>query len=316
MVPLEVEQPTPVGSQSADVPAVGAALAPAAAAGPDGVVAPMAVLSTLSVKDAILELGAAARKTRDVSAAGMLQLWQVAERRLGVEVDIDDPALRGLFGLHVLAVEELCNRVRTHAETMLDVTDVWHQPTLDTTAMDLRLLGDAECGDGSAVGLIVAADLLDANRAAVDGRARLILRIQNEVCGPIDERLQVHDDVREAVRDRQRWNNFAIAARRDVALLRKEGSTVNGLRQLSGGTTSASDEAETRLREASEMVARIDAKLLERLTTLSGQSVEAVRTPWASLVQIQSEFYLAQQALWHPLADSFGEFADFVPGRK
>lgn len=306
MVPLEVEQPTPVASQSASLPVAGAALAAAAAA---GVAAdPISVLSRLSFKDAVLELQGAARKAGDVSAAGMLQMWQVAERRMGVEVDIEDPAMRGLFGLHVLAVEELCSRVRTHAETMLAVTDIWSQPTLDSAALDLRLLSDAECGDGSALGTAVAADLIDANRAVFDARARLMLRIQNEVCGPIDQREEIHNEVREAVRDRQRWNNFASSARKDVVWLRRESPNVSGFRQSQA--SSPLEEAEVRLREASAMVASIDSKLLEKLTTLSGQSVEAVRTPWAALVQIQSEFYLAQQALWHPLADSFEEYAD------
>jgi len=88
---------------------------------------------------------------------------------------------------------------------------------------------------------------------------------------------------------------------------------MNALRELGGGTTTSLDEAEVRLKEASGNVASIDARLLERLTTLAEESVEAVRTPWAALVQIQSEFYLAQQASWHPLADSFVEYSEFAP---
>lgn len=267
------------------------------------------MLSKLAFKDALLELEATVRKTRDVSSAAVLQLWQVAEKRLGVEVDIEDPALRGLFGLQVVAVEELCNRVRAQAEVTFAAVEMWSQPQLALTAAGMRLLSDSESGDDSVLGQAVGADLADADATTAKVRARLSARIQSEVFDEIDVRLKEHDEIREAVRDRQRWSNFAVAARRDVAWLRKESPGSSGLLALSLRSCGPLEEAEIRLREASEHVANLDSMLLTRLTELREDSVAVVRRPWAALVQIQSEFFMAQQAIWVPLVDTFDEFA-------
>jgi len=299
MVPLEAEPPDGNGDAAAN----------AAASPTEGAAAPISVLSKLAFKDALLELEATVRKTRDVSSAAVFQLWQVAEKRLGVEVDIEDPALRGLFGLHVLAVEELCSRVRDQAEVTFAAVEMWSQPNLLLTAAGMRLLSDSEGGDDSVLGQAISADLADADAATSKIRARLSARIQSEVFDAIEVRLAQHAEIREDVRDRQRWGNFAIAARRDVAWLRKGSPGSSGLLNLSLRSSGPLEEAEVRLREASERVADLDSRLLTHLTELRDDSVAAVRRPWASLVQIQSEFFMAQQALWVPLVDTFEEFA-------
>eukprot|EP00439_Symbiodinium_sp_Y106_P068806 s525_g11.t1 len=89
----------------------------------NGAAAPIVKLSRLALKDALLELEIVARKTRDASSAAVLQLFQSAEKRLGVEVDIPDPAQRNLFQIHVLAVEELLSQVRSQAMATLEVPD-------------------------------------------------------------------------------------------------------------------------------------------------------------------------------------------------
>merc|ERR1719412_1249158 len=109
----------------------------------NGAAAPIAELSRLALKDAVLELGAGARKTWDVSSAAVLQLWQVAEKRLGVEVDIEDPAIEGLFALHVLAVEDLCSRVRAQADATLAAIEVWNQPQLSNASDGFKFIATA-----------------------------------------------------------------------------------------------------------------------------------------------------------------------------
>mmetsp|Transcript_81349 Transcript_81349/g.242446 ORF Transcript_81349/g.242446 Transcript_81349/m.242446 type:complete len:303 (-) Transcript_81349:115-1023(-) len=277
--------------------------------GERGAAAPIAVLSKLAFKDALLELEATVRKTRDASSAAVLQLWQVAEKRLGVEVDIEDPALRGLFGLHVVAVEELCSRVRAQAEVTFAAVEMWSQPQLVLAAAGMRLLSDSEAGDGSALGQAVTTDLADADTGTAKAMGRLSSRIQSEVFDEIDARLQRHAEIREDVRERQRWGGFAVAARRDVAWLRKESPGSSGLLALSLRSAGPLEEAEVRLREASSKVADLDSRLLTSLTELREESVSSVRRPWAALVQIQSEFFMAQQAIWTSLLDAFGEFA-------
>uniref|UniRef100_A0A7S0AD48 Uncharacterized protein n=1 Tax=Pyrodinium bahamense TaxID=73915 RepID=A0A7S0AD48_9DINO len=293
MVPLEVER------EDASGVAGGAGVVPTGSAA-----APISALSRLAFKDALLQLEATVRKTRDVSSAAMLQLWQVAEKHLGVEVEIEDPALRGLFGVHVLAVEELCNRVRTQAEATSAAVDLWSQPQVGITAAGMRLLGDLELGDGRALD----ADLVDADVAAAEARARLCARLQAEVLEALDARLRQHVEVREVVRQRQRWGAYADAARRDVAWLRKESHHPSGLAP-SLRSSGPLEQAEVRLREASEQVSLLDGRLLGRLTELQEDSVAAVQRPWAALMQIQSEFFMAQQAIWAPLAATFQEFA-------
>ena len=78
----------------------------------EGASAPITTLSRLAFKDALLELQVTARKTREASFEVLQRLFQSAERRLGVEVEIEDPAIRSLFQVHVLAVEELLQQAR------------------------------------------------------------------------------------------------------------------------------------------------------------------------------------------------------------
>lgn len=266
------------------------------------------MLSKLALKDAMVELEATVRKQSDVYGSALLQIRQQAEKRLGVEVDIDDPALRGLFRLHVLAVEELCNRVRAHAEVTLESVEAWSQCPLGATAAGLRLLGGSDERGGDA-GEAIGAELADADRATAEARARLASRIQAEVLGAMDERLREHARIREDVRERQRLQASAVAARRDLAWLRKSAVGASGLKALSGRPASGPiEEAEARSTESILRVAALDERLLERLTQLAADSVEAARRPWAALMQIQVEFFTSQQATYISLVDPFEEF--------
>jgi len=270
--------------------------------------APLAELSRLALKDVVLELGAGARKTWDVSSAALLQLWQVAEKRLGVEVDIEDPAIQGLFALHVLAVEDLCSRVRAQADATLAAIEVWSQPQLGLSSAGLTLVASASgaADKGANIGL----QLQGVDEAVAASKFRFRCRLLAEVCSALDKRLECHEVVREDVRNRKRWSNVAAAARRDVAWLRKDGnSSRSGLPSLSLRQTAPLEEAESRLKEASEKVAQLDTDILRLLTELQESSFDDVRRPWAALVQLQADFYIAQQATWATLEEAFVEFA-------
>merc|ERR1712039_741842 len=116
-----------------------------------------------------------------------------------------------------------------------------------------------------------------------------------------------HAKIRASVRERQRWHGLASAARRDVARLRKGAVGESGLPALTGQAHAGPiEQAEIRLHEAMQRLAELDERLLGIFTEL--ESVDAVRLPWAALVQIQAEFFTAQQSTWAPLADAFEEF--------
>jgi len=274
----------------------------------NGVTAPIAELSRLALKDAVLELGAGARKTWDASSAAVFQLWQVAEKRLGVEVDIEDPAIESIFALHVLAVEDLCDRVRAQADATLAAVEVWNQPQLSNASDGFKFIATANgaADDGGNIG----AQLQEADEAMAASKAILRSKLQSEVYSVLDQRLKHHDAVRENVRNRKRWRATAATARRDVVRFRKEGNpNRSGLRSMSSRQTDSLEEAENRLQEANEKVAELDIAILTLLTELRESSVDDVRRPWAAVTQLQAELYLAQQATWATLEEALVEFA-------
>lgn len=274
----------------------------------NGVTAPIAELSRSALKDAVLELGAGARKTWDASSAAVFQLWQVAEKRLGVEVDIEDPAIESIFALHVLAVEDLCDRVRAQADATLAAVEVWNQPQLSNASDGFKFIATANgaADDGGNIG----AQLQKADEAMAASKAILRSKLQSEVYSVLDQRLKHHDAVRENVRNRKRWRATAATARRDVVRFRKEGNPNRSeLRSLSSRQTDSLEEAENRLKEANEKVAELDIAILTLLTELRESSVDDVRRPWAAVTQLQAGLYLAQQATWATLEEALVEFA-------
>ncbi|CAJ1383839.1 unnamed protein product [Effrenium voratum] len=272
-----------------------------------GAAAPITKLSRLALKDALLELEIAARKTRDASSSAVLQLFQSAEKRFGLEVEIPDPALRNLFQLHVLAVEELLAQVRSQALATLEAIELWSLPPLGRAAPALRVLSDCELGDDCAVGLEVAADLKEAERSVLQARDRCIGRLSAEVFAPMDQRLHTHEQIREALRQRRRLGKFADSARLAVATLRKGEVAETGLRSLSG-MGGPLEEAEARLKEDMQRASQLDEQVLLQLMQLKNTSVDVVKVPWASLVQIQAEYFMAQQVAWAPLGEAFDDY--------
>ena len=42
------------------------------------------------------------------------------------------------------------------------------------------------------------------------------------------------------------------------------------------------------------------------------QGVDCVKGPWSALVQIQSEYFMAQQVAWSPLSEAFEDYGGFT----
>eukprot|EP00747_Dinoflagellata_sp_TGD_P182084 gnl/TRDRNA2_/TRDRNA2_36163_c0_seq1.p1 gnl/TRDRNA2_/TRDRNA2_36163_c0~~gnl/TRDRNA2_/TRDRNA2_36163_c0_seq1.p1 ORF type:complete len:346 (-),score=54.18 gnl/TRDRNA2_/TRDRNA2_36163_c0_seq1:93-1079(-) len=299
MVPLEAETTTPEAEADA----------PTASSGP---AAPISVLSKLALKDAVLELEATCRHVRSASSTAALSLWHTVERRLGLEVGIDDPALKELFGLHVVTVEELCLRVRAQGDAFLSAVDAFCKPSLASSAAALKLLAggtDAGAGLQSAE---LEADLADASHSATTNRARVEARVQREVFGPISQRIAAHEAIREDLRERQRWRVTLNSTMADTVRLKKvqgsSSSNESGLKHMNGIETCPVEQATLRLRDAMQRVAEFDEKIFTGLHKLKDETIDTVRRPWAALLQIQSEYFLTQQAAWVSLAESFVDF--------
>ncbi|CAE7257943.1 smc2 [Symbiodinium pilosum] len=174
-------------------------------------------------------------------------------------------------------------------------------------APSLRLLSDCELGDDSAVGLEIAADLREGEAAVAQARERCLSRLAAEVLAPLDQRLATHEQVREAVRQRQRLAKFSTSARMDVAMLRKGEVSETGLRSLSG-LGGPLEEAEARLKDDMQRASEPDEQVFLQLTQLKATSIDCIKNPWAALVQIQSEYFMAQQVAWAPLGEAFDDY--------
>lgn len=85
--------------------------------------APISTVSRIALQETIAEISASARQTRDASSLAWRWLRLGAERRLGIEVNVDDPALRELFG-HLLQVEGLLGEVRSQAYSLIQGTSL------------------------------------------------------------------------------------------------------------------------------------------------------------------------------------------------
>lgn len=85
--------------------------------------APISALSRIALQETVAEIAASARQTRAASSVAWHWLRLGAERRLGIEVNIDDPALRELFG-HLLQVEGLLGQVRAQGKALVQGASV------------------------------------------------------------------------------------------------------------------------------------------------------------------------------------------------
>ena len=72
------------------------------------------------------------------------------------------------------------------------------------------------------------------------------------------------------------------------------------------------EEAEARLLEDMQRASALDEQLFLQLTQLKRHSVDCVKQPWSALVQIQSEYFMAQQVAWSPLGEAFEDYGGFT----
>jgi hypothetical protein len=270
---------------------------------------------TLSIRDAITDIVAASQLSRTASRAAVQQVWHAVESSLGVEVAFEDPALRELFAVHVLAVEELCLRIRAQAVSLCAAVDTFARSPfgeLIDGLRTMRVVTSAPRPPGASASSLPEAletEIGLSSRANVDSVERLRERTQREVIDVIEQRFRTHAALREDVRERERWHTVAQKTRQDLASLRRPpvepGDRVRGVHPT--------DEAEHRHREALDHVRVIDEQMLATLLDLQASSVDAVKGPWAALLHLQADFFVAQQSTWTPLADVFEECAEVPP---
>jgi len=82
------------------------------------VVGPIGTLSRTAIHEAVTELSSSARRSGAASSSAIRRLRVEVERRLGIEIHIEDPALRDLFG-YVLQVEALLCQAREEGKALL-----------------------------------------------------------------------------------------------------------------------------------------------------------------------------------------------------
>jgi len=269
----------------------------------------------LGFRDAITEIVAATQLSRTMSKVAVQQLWDAVESSLGYEVALEDPALRELFAVHVLAVEELCQRIRAQALSLCAAVDAFARSPfgeLIDGLRTLRVVTSAPRPAGASASSLPEAlesEMGRASRANVDSVDRLRERTHREVIDVIELRFRTHAALREEVRERERWHAVAQRTRQGLTSLKRP----PGERSDRGRGVKPTDEAEYRHREAMDRVSAIDEQMLATLLELQASSVDAVKGPWAALLRLQADFFVAQQATWIPLADVFEECAEVPP---
>lgn len=264
-------------------------------------------MSKMALKDAVLELGSAVRTAHDKSSAVLMQAWHSAERHMGKEVQIEDPAMRGLFEIHVLQVEVMIGRVRRQAAAVASSASCWCQPRLLPMSHGLRSLAEGGAGAEKMSGWICD-DIAEAGQHVSTALARLQNRIQEEVVTMLDGRVARHDDIREWLRERQRLNAVASGARRDWSRLRQERCGESGLPALNGEAGSPSEQAEARVGDVHRRVAELDTGVLEAFADLESAGAVVLHQAWAALVVIQSDFYISQQTAWRSVVEACKEY--------
>jgi len=127
-------------------PDIAAPLAPVTAA-------PVAIgaLAMHAAKETSVELSASARRLSSVGSAALRRLRLNVERSFGIEVDMDDPALRDLFG-HLLQVQTCLTQAQLQATALLEATASMAEgaETYKFMAGSLAMLKQAGCTAGAA----------------------------------------------------------------------------------------------------------------------------------------------------------------------
>lgn len=260
-----------------------------------GATAPIMGLSMLAVQEAILEMGVQARQSTVNTQEAIQRIWHSAEKQLGIEVEFEDPALRELFR-GCLCVETILGQIRQQAEALQSASWQLHSAPYNPLTEGIASL----CGEESP--MLQSFVKLNADAEAMHNH--LIQRLRHEVFDRIDRQVQAHQAVRDDVRDRNRWQTTLAHHRNELTKMRQR-RFGSGLRNLDGKDRSKRiEELEQKLAMSMRKVQELDQSVFGKLLELKRTEAEAVRWPWAALLQIRSEFYAGQAKHWSPVADS------------
>jgi len=264
-----------------------------------------------------------------------------AESRLGVQAEIEDPAMRKLFDV-VVHREQLLTLAREEAEALIKNAGTLAQGFVDiptttrsvgrggkTTADDATSLAESlvqvvdkaqvdasgSCDDtnGAIIGKVTNAlwHTLSKSRhaGAGDGSARYVLeqRLRREVCDPIDEQLSEHENLRSLFREQRRLREQVRQCCRQVTVAMKTQQSLTGTSSSrSSGSSSVGGDvhksAATELEQTQTRIAALDAELLQKLLAIKDGSWSLVLRTWASLANARGQFFQSLGASWNPVA--------------
>ncbi|CAJ1367889.1 unnamed protein product, partial [Effrenium voratum] len=291
--------------------------------------------SRAKLQETLAEL--AATSLTGAASAALRRLRQDAERKLGLEVKIEDPALRELFG-HLLQVEQLLFQLRQQAVALQEATNAFAEgagrllrraggnspagsPTqegpgsgaLATKLRELSELSGTPREDrlgpelDKAVASVTWQTLSRSPNAGEGGSARYRLeRELNEVLQLVDGQLEQHEKLRQQIRERDCWKGAAEQCQQELAAARRGASF--GASFFAGPTTAMArlDALQEQLQEAQAKMAALDTDVLAQLLEVKAEARSLVAKPWAALARIRCEFFASMAASWAPVATDLG----------
>ncbi|CAJ1367891.1 unnamed protein product, partial [Effrenium voratum] len=297
--------------------------------------------SRAKLQETLAEL--AATSLTGAASAALRRLRQDAERKLGLEVKIEDPALRELFG-HLLQVEQLLFQLRQQAVALQEATNAFAEgagrllrraggnspagsPTqegpgsgaLATKLRELSELSGTPREDrlgpelDKAVASVTWQTLSRSPNAGEGGSARYRLeRELNEVLQLVDGQLEQHEKLRQQIRERDCWKGAAEQCQQELAAARRGPLGVQlasfGASFFAGPTTAMArlDALQEQLQEAQAKMAALDTDVLAQLLEVKAEARSLVAKPWAALARIRCEFFASMAASWAPVATDLG----------
>jgi len=298
----------------------------------------------ISAVGAITHLTVSAARTRATANVVVKAVKIEAESRLGVQAEIEDPAMRKLFDV-VVHREQLLTMAREEAEALIKNAGTLAQGFVDiptttrsvgrggkTTADDATSLAESlvqvvdkaqvdasgSCDDTNAaiIGKVTNAlwHTLSKSRhaGAGDGSARYVLeqRLRREVCDPIDEQLSEHENLRSLFREQRRLREQVRQCCRQVTVAMKTQQSLTGTSssRSSGSSSVGGDvhKSAAELEQTQTRIAALDAELLQKLLAIKDGSWSLVLRTWASLAFARGEFFQSLGASWNPVATALG----------
>jgi len=286
----------------------------------------LSALSRIALKETMTELSISAQQTRAVSSATLQRLRLEAEKRLGIDVQLEDPAMDELFG-YLLQVENSLEELRCHTNSLLEGTRVLCDGLHSSYSSSFQnLIGKVAAGTSNTkesstnhrsalaesfavlaaksriyerVPEMVSDSIrntlsLSPNAGGVgSARYQMMRRLQEEVLDAIESQFAEHDRLRELIRERQVCGKKVEQCQRQVATLRKHENGGSGLRPLATIWTSpgCATGAEERLRHTQSKIASLDGDVFAKLLEIKAHAHGLVARPWAAFAQIRADYF-------------------------